>query len=118
MSRNGAFRHCVIAGAVAAAMLLPMAAAQAQPKHGIAMHGDLKYPPGFRQFDRSGSAAPRIRPDGHAVLATGRRLGPKKLVRQGFGPHRKRGQKQGNQQKSTNHAKHRSCQLTPGLDPE
>ena len=59
MSRNGAFRHCVIAGAVAAAMLLPMAAAQAQPKHGIAMHGDLKYPPGFQQFDYVNPAAPK-----------------------------------------------------------
>lgn len=33
--------------------------AVAEPMHGIAMHGDLKYPAGFRQFDYANPAAPR-----------------------------------------------------------
>ena len=37
----------------------PAAAAKATRAHGIAMHGDLKYPAGFRNFDYINPAAPK-----------------------------------------------------------
>lgn len=45
---------------VAASFALPGArAAEQVPSHGMAMHGDLKYPPGFTQFDYVNPAAPK-----------------------------------------------------------
>lgn len=48
-----------ILAAVAATLLVSAAASSAEPQHGIAMHGDLKYPAGFRQFDYVNPQAPK-----------------------------------------------------------
>ncbi|QPC41406.1 ABC transporter substrate-binding protein [Kaustia mangrovi] len=45
--------------AVAAAALAPQPAAQAEPRHAIAMHGTPKYGPGFSHFDYVNPDAPR-----------------------------------------------------------
>jgi microcin C transport system substrate-binding protein len=51
--------------AVASALVVPLlaassaAAGEPAPQHGIAMHGDLEYPAGFRHFDYVDPAAPR-----------------------------------------------------------
>jgi microcin C transport system substrate-binding protein len=42
-------------------------AAETWKGHGLAMHGDLKYPPGFRNFDYVNPAAPK---GGEVRLAT------------------------------------------------
>ncbi|MSP67635.1 MAG: ABC transporter substrate-binding protein [Alphaproteobacteria bacterium] len=47
---------------LAAALLLaatPAARASAEPQHGLAMHGDLKYPPTFKHFDYVEPGAPK-----------------------------------------------------------
>ncbi|MBM3542360.1 MAG: ABC transporter substrate-binding protein, partial [Alphaproteobacteria bacterium] len=45
---------------LAAALILAAAqGAQAQPQHGLAMHGDLKYGPSFKHFDYVNPAAPK-----------------------------------------------------------
>jgi microcin C transport system substrate-binding protein len=52
-----------MAAALVAALLLAAAAVPGAPaasgKYGIAMHGDLKYPPGFKHFDYVNPAAPK-----------------------------------------------------------
>ncbi|MGE0650611.1 MAG: extracellular solute-binding protein [Alphaproteobacteria bacterium] len=71
MSRMGALRSCVIAGALGAALASPFLSPPTQalaqsapaptvtPAHGIAMHGDLKYGPGFAHFDYVNPEAPK-----------------------------------------------------------
>ena len=41
------------------ALAASVAAAQPAPVHGVAMHGDLKYGPDFRNFDYADPAAPK-----------------------------------------------------------
>ena len=48
-----------ILAAVAAMLLVSAEATSAEPQHGIAMHGDLKYPAGFRHFDYVNPQAPK-----------------------------------------------------------
>ncbi|NQU57765.1 MAG: ABC transporter substrate-binding protein, partial [Rhodospirillales bacterium] len=43
----------------AAAMLTWTAAAMAQPRHGLAMHGETKYGPDFKHFDYVNPDAPK-----------------------------------------------------------
>jgi microcin C transport system substrate-binding protein len=47
------------AGAVAATMVAPAAAAQEVERHGMSAFGDLKYPPDFRHFDYVAPNAPK-----------------------------------------------------------
>lgn len=49
----------VLAGALLAGALFTTANAASTVSHGIAMHGDLKYPQGFTQFDYVNSDAPK-----------------------------------------------------------
>lgn len=51
-------RTAALALAIAALAAGPVAA-QTKTSHGIAMHGDLKYPPGFRNFDYVNPDAPK-----------------------------------------------------------
>ncbi len=46
-------------GGVAAALLVLAGTAQAEPSHGIAMHGTPKYPAGFTRFDYVNDRAPK-----------------------------------------------------------
>ena len=48
----------------------------AEPTHGIAMHGDLKYPPGFRHFDYANPDAPKGGALRQAVVGTFDTLNP------------------------------------------
>src|SRR5690349_16899028 len=60
--------HCKSAFALLLlACLLPTAAAQAEPVHGIAMHGTPKHPPGFAHFPYVNPTAPK---GGRLVLGT------------------------------------------------
>ena len=51
-------RFTALVLAVALSAAIP-AAAQTATSHGIAMHGDLKYPAGFRNFDYVNPDAPK-----------------------------------------------------------
>jgi len=62
----GRFRQVAAAVVLAAAILAPAAALVAaqgteavRPAHGLAMHGDLKYGPGFKHFDYVNPSAPK-----------------------------------------------------------
>lgn len=57
MSRMRSLGYCIIAWGLAAAPAF--AQDSARPMHGIAMHGDLKYPAGFRHFDYVNPDAPK-----------------------------------------------------------
>lgn len=63
MSRSGALTGLFVAGALLTASVPALAQATpgptATPAHGIAMHGDLKYPPGFAHFDYVNPQAPK-----------------------------------------------------------
>ena len=48
----------LLAACVVAAAGLSAAAEEVEPRHGISMHGDLKYPPGFAHFDYVNPEAP------------------------------------------------------------
>ncbi|HYG85311.1 MAG TPA: extracellular solute-binding protein [Azospirillum sp.] len=56
--------------------LLSTLPALAEPVHGIAMHGDLKYPAGFRHFDYVNPQAPRNGTLRQAVVGTFDTLNP------------------------------------------
>ncbi len=58
MSRFGVLGVCVLAWGLAAAPALAQSSGAA-PAHGIAMHGDLKYPAGFSHFDYVNPNAPK-----------------------------------------------------------
>ena len=49
-------KYCIAATSIVAALITPL---QAAPQHGIAMHGDLKYPAGFPHFDYVNPDAPK-----------------------------------------------------------
>ncbi len=62
----GRFRQVAAAVVLAAAILAPAAALVAaqgteagRPAHGLAMHGDLKYRPGFKHFGYVNPSAPK-----------------------------------------------------------
>jgi microcin C transport system substrate-binding protein len=52
-------RSTMLAAAVLAATAGLALAAEVEPAHGIAMHGDLKYPPGFAHFEYANPEAPK-----------------------------------------------------------
>lgn len=62
------WKWCPVVTAVLVCALMWATAAGAGPAHGIAMHGDLKYPAGFANFDYVDPDAPK---GGRLRLATG-----------------------------------------------
>ena len=56
---RGAFWVFAVAVLLLCAALPALAAPKTAATHGIAMHGDLKYPPGFRHFDYVNPDAPK-----------------------------------------------------------
>ncbi|MFM2129372.1 MAG: periplasmic-binding component of superfamily transporter, yejA, partial [Pseudomonadota bacterium] len=59
MSRFGVLGCCVLALGLVAAPAPAQQRATSGPMHGIAMHGDLKYPAGFTHFDYVNPDAPK-----------------------------------------------------------